>query len=70
MFTKSQKFPSKIRKELGSQGLNGLVDLIFKSPKITKKTLRNIRVIGAIPKRAGQTSKELVQISTNIKAIF
>ena len=48
----------------------GLIDLVFKGPKIAKKTVRNVRVIGAMPKRAGKTSKEMVQISTAIKDIF
>ena len=70
MFKKARKFPSNLRRELGSQGIDGLIDLVFKAPKITKKTVRNVRVISAMPKRAGKTSKELVQISSTIKDIF
>lgn len=70
MFKKAQRFPANLRKELGSQGVSGLVDLLFKAPKITKKTVRNVRVIGAMPKRAGKTSAELTKISTTIKDIF
>jgi len=70
MFKKAQKFPANLRKELGSQGIDGLIDLVFKAPKIAKKTVRNVRVISAMPKRAGKTTSELTKISATIKDIF
>lgn len=70
MFKKAQRFPSNMQRELGQQGIDGLWDLLFRAPKITRKTIHNVRVIGAMPKRAAQTSSELVQVSTTIKDIF
>jgi hypothetical protein len=70
MFKKAKRFPSNLRTELGSQGIDGLLDLLFKAPRITRKTVRNVKVIGGMPKRAGKTSKELALISTTVKDIF
>ena len=70
MFKKAQRFPSNMQRELGRQGIDGLWDLLFRAPKITRKTIHNVRVIGAMPKRAAKTSAELVQVSTTIKDIF
>ena len=70
MFKQAQKFPSNMARELGQEGIDGLWDLLFRAPKITRKTLHNVRVIGAMPKRAVNTSAELVQVSTTIKDIF
>ena len=70
MFKKAKRFPNNMQRELGQQGIDGLWDLLFRAPKITRKTLHNVRVIGAMPKRAANTSAELVQVSTTIKDIF
>ena len=70
MFKKAQRFPNNMQRELGQQGIDGLWDLPFRAPKITRKTLHNVRVIGAMPQRAARTSADLVQVSTTIKDIF
>ena len=70
MFKKAQRFPNNMQRELGRQGIDGLWDLLFRAPKITRKTLHNVRVIGAMPQRAARTSADLVQVSTTIKDIF
>ena len=70
MFKKARRFPKNMQRELGRQGIDGLWALLFRAPKITRKTLHNIRVIGAMPQRAGKTSAELVQVSATIKDIF
>ena len=69
MFKKAQRFPSNMQRELGRQE-SMVLDLLFRAPKITRKTIHNVRVIGAMPKRAAKTSAELVQVSTTIKDIF
>ena len=70
MFKKAQRFPNNMQRELGQQGIDGLWDLLFRAPKITRKTLHNVRVIGAMPQRAARTSADLVQVSTTVKDIF
>ena len=70
MFKKARRFPENMQRELGRQGIDGLWDLLFRAPKITRKTLHNIRVISAMPQRAAKTSADLVQVSTTIKDIF
>jgi hypothetical protein len=70
MYKRANRFPSNIRAELATMGADGLVSLIFKAPKIAKTTLRNIKVIGGMPKRAATVSKDLGQISNAIRKTF
>ena len=70
MFRKAQRFPDNMMAELGRQGIDGLWAMLFRAPKITRKTLHNVRVIGAMPQRAAKASADLVQVSTTIKSIF
>ncbi len=70
MYKRARKFPTNIRQELASAGADGLIALIFKAPKIAKITLRNVKVIGGMPKRAASVSKDLGQISNAIRKTF
>ena len=70
MYNQSRKFPTNIQSELGSKGLTGLWALVVKAPKITKKTYRNLKVIGGMPKRATKVNTELAQISTSLVKTF
>ena len=70
MYSRARKFPNNIQKELSSTGADGLIALIFKAPKIAKVTLRNVKIIGGMPKRAASVSKDLGQISNSIRKTF
>ena len=70
MYNQSRKFPTNIQREMRSKGLDGLWAIVVKSPKITKKTYRNLKVIGGMPKRATKVNTELVQISSALVKTF
>lgn len=70
MYNQSRKFPTNIQRELRSKGLDGLWALVVKAPKITKKTFRNLKVIGGMPKRATTVNTELAQISASLVKTF
>lgn len=70
MYNQSRKFPTNIQRELGSIGLTGLWALVVKAPRITKKTYRNLKVIGGMPKRATKVNTELAQISASLVKTF
>lgn len=70
MYNQSRNFPTNIQRELRSKGLDGLWALVVKAPKITKKTYRNLKVIGGMPKRATKVNTELAQISASLVKTF
>jgi hypothetical protein len=70
MYNQSRKFPTNIQRELATKGLTGLWALVVKAPKITKKTYRNLKVIGGMPKRATKVNTELAQISASLVRTF
>ena len=70
MYNQSRKFPTNIQREMRSKGLDGLWAIVVKSPKITKKTYRNLKVIGGMPKRATKVNTELVHISSALVKTF
>ena len=70
MYSQARRFPNNIRSELASKGTDGLVAVIFKAPKIAKTTLKNLKVISAMPKRASTVSRDLGQISNAIRKTF
>ena len=70
MYNQSRKFPTNIQRELRAKGLDGLWALVVKAPKITKKTFRNLKVIGGMPKRATTVNTELAQISASLVKTF
>ena len=70
MYNKAQKFPENLQAELSNQGVVSGLTMLFKLPQITRKTMDNIKVIGAMPKRATKTTNHLLQISKTIKNLF
>jgi len=70
MYKRAKKFPNNIRSELATKGADGLIALIFRAPKIAKTTLKNLKIIGSMPKRATSVSKDLGQISGAIRKTF
>ena len=70
MYRQARKFPSNIRSELGSKGVDGLKAVVFKAPKIAKTTLRNLKVMSTLPKRSATVSRDLGRISNAIRKTF
>ncbi len=70
MYKRAKSFPNNIQSELASSGVDGLVAIVFKAPKIAKTTVNNLKIIGAMPKRASVVSKDLGQISNSIRKTF
>lgn len=70
MYKQARKFPTNIQRELASSGLDGLWSIVVKSPKITKRTYKNVKVIGAMPNRAASVTSELAGISTSLVKTF
>ena len=70
MYKRAKSFPNNIQAELASSGINGLVAIVFKAPKIAKTTVNNVKIIGSMPKRASVVSKDLGQISNSIRKTF
>jgi hypothetical protein len=70
MYNQARQFPTNIRRELSSKGIDGMFSVVVKSPRIAKRTYRNMKVIGAMPKRATSVSTELAQISTTLVKTF
>ncbi len=70
MYKQARNFPTNIRRELSSNGIDGMFAVVVKSPRIAKRTYRNAKVIGAMPKRAANVSTELAQISTALVKTF
>jgi len=70
MYKQSRKFPSNIRRELSRKGVDGLWSIIVRAPRIAKRTHKNLKVIGAMPKRAAKVSGDLANISSTIVSTF
>ena len=70
MYNQSRKFPSNIQRELSRKGLDGLWSIIVRSPRIAKRTHKNLKVIGAMPKRAAKVSGDLANISSTLVNTF
>jgi hypothetical protein len=70
MYTQARKFPTNLRRELASSGVDGMWAIVVKSPKITKRTYKNAKVIGGMPNRAAKVTGELAQISTTLVNTF
>ena len=70
MYKRAKQFPNNIQAELASGGADGLIAILFKAPKIAKTTVSNLKIIGAMPKRASVVSQDLGQISNSIRKTF
>ena len=70
MYNQSRRFPANIQRELSRTGVDGIWSIVVRSPRIAKRTHRNLKVIGGMPKRAARVSSELAQISTALVQSF
>jgi hypothetical protein len=70
MVSAARKFPNRIKKELMGKGVDGLIAVVFKLPKITKTVMRNLKIMSSMPKRAAKVSKELTSISATLTREF
>ena len=70
MYNQSRKFPRNIQRELSRKGVDGLWSIVVRSPRIAKRTHKNLKVIGGMPKRAARVSGDLADISSSLVNTF
>ena len=70
MYNQSRKFPRNIQRELSRKGVDGLWSIVVRSPRIAKRTRKNLKVIGGMPKRAARVSGDLANISSSLVNTF
>ena len=70
MYKRARSFPKNIQAELAAKGVDGLAAVVVKAPKIAKTTVKNLKVMGAIPTRSAAVTKDLGQMSNAIRKTF
>jgi hypothetical protein len=66
----AKKFPNELKAELSQMGDGGLWAMVTTLPKTGRIIMKNLKIMGTIPGRSANTTKELADISSTIVKTF